>query len=165
MSSTPSSNSSMSDRTNTHDEYVRSDTRCPLPRRQRLEQGTVIPPCTISDMKHSQPLRPLKVFTLSRHDPHVIAASQAGTSAHTRPRALSSPFTFTTTQMACHTRWPNADKYPDDKAEHDTLSAEEVLDLYESNYDLGLKIQARPCLLYTSPSPRDRTRSRMPSSA
>ena len=26
-------------------------------------------------------------------------------------------------------------------------------------------IQARPCLLYTSPSPRDRTRSRMPSSA
>ena len=24
---------------------------------------------------------------------------------------------------------------------------------------------ARPCLLYTSPSPRDRTRSRMPSSA
>ena len=25
--------------------------------------------------------------------------------------------------------------------------------------------QARPCLLYTSPSPRDRTRSRMPSSA
>jgi len=25
--------------------------------------------------------------------------------------------------------------------------------------------QASPCLLYTSPSPRDRTRSRMPSSA
>ena len=25
--------------------------------------------------------------------------------------------------------------------------------------------QATPCLLYTSPSPRDRTRSRMPSSA
>ena len=25
--------------------------------------------------------------------------------------------------------------------------------------------RARPCLLYTSPSPRDRTRSRMPSSA
>ena len=97
-------------------------------------------------MKHSQPLRPLKVFTLSRHDPHVIAASQAGTSAHTRPRALSSPFTIdtiTTTQLACHSRWPNADKYPDDKAEHDTLSAEEVLDLYESNYDLRLNIQDR----------------------
>ena len=26
-------------------------------------------------------------------------------------------------------------------------------------------IQCTPCLLYTSPSPRDRTRSRMPSSA
>ena len=26
-------------------------------------------------------------------------------------------------------------------------------------------VGARPCLLYTSPSPRDRTRSRMPSSA
>ena len=26
-------------------------------------------------------------------------------------------------------------------------------------------VQANPCLLYTSPSPRDRTRSRMPSSA
>ena len=26
-------------------------------------------------------------------------------------------------------------------------------------------MQHRPCLLYTSPSPRDRTRSRMPSSA
>ena len=43
----------MPDRTNTHDEYVRSDTRCPLPRRQRLEQGSRIPPCTISDMKQS----------------------------------------------------------------------------------------------------------------
>ena len=28
-----------------------------------------------------------------------------------------------------------------------------------------LPAQAAPCLLYTSPSPRDRTRSRMPSSA
>ena len=27
------------------------------------------------------------------------------------------------------------------------------------------KLQSYPCLLYTSPSPRDRTRSRMPSSA
>ena len=33
--------------------------------------------------------------------------------------------------------------------------------LYASAFDRGLK----PCLLYTSPSPRDRTRSRMPSSA
>ena len=29
----------------------------------------------------------------------------------------------------------------------------------------GLALQQFPCLLYTSPSPRDRTRSRMPSSA
>ena len=33
-------------------------------------------------------------------------------------------------------------------------------------YNLQLKDTLyRPCLLYTSPSPRDRTRSRMPSSA
>ena len=31
--------------------------------------------------------------------------------------------------------------------------------------DLGLPVTAQDCLLYTSPSPRDRTRSRMPSSA
>ena len=31
--------------------------------------------------------------------------------------------------------------------------------------DAGVKILFTPCLLYTSPSPRDRTRSRMPSSA
>ena len=30
---------------------------------------------------------------------------------------------------------------------------------------LGLNPQVLTCLLYTSPSPRDRTRSRMPSSA
>ena len=29
----------------------------------------------------------------------------------------------------------------------------------------GLKVRLTSCLLYTSPSPRDRTRSRMPSSA
>ena len=29
----------------------------------------------------------------------------------------------------------------------------------------GLNIFVKSCLLYTSPSPRDRTRSRMPSSA
>ena len=29
----------------------------------------------------------------------------------------------------------------------------------------GIDLQVYPCLLYTSPSPRDRTRSRMPSSA
>ena len=34
--------------------------------------------------------------------------------------------------------------------------------LYESGID---NVVCRHCLLYTSPSPRDRTRSRMPSSA
>ena len=41
---------------------------------------------------------------------------------------------------------------------------------YRSGYDRGImpedcRDQLRSCLLYTSPSPRDRTRSRMPSSA
>ena len=31
--------------------------------------------------------------------------------------------------------------------------------------DLDGAVEGKPCLLYTSPSPRDRTRSRMPSSA
>ena len=46
------------------------------------------------------------------------------------------------------------------------------LGLYDQYYtkdkllkDLELKLIALNCLLYTSPSPRDRTRSRMPSSA
>ena len=35
----------------------------------------------------------------------------------------------------------------------------------DSAISLSTKILAKTCLLYTSPSPRDRTRSRMPSSA
>ena len=31
--------------------------------------------------------------------------------------------------------------------------------------ELGVSYEVKVCLLYTSPSPRDRTRSRMPSSA
>ena len=38
-------------------------------------------------------------------------------------------------------------------------------DLYFAPDDLYRKVQPYACLLYTSPSPRDRTRSRMPSSA
>ena len=37
--------------------------------------------------------------------------------------------------------------------------------LFENYRDRGLQVLGFPCLLYTSPSPRDRTRSRMPSSA
>ena len=36
---------------------------------------------------------------------------------------------------------------------------------YEESVDVAFKNAAKVCLLYTSPSPRDRTRSRMPSSA
>ena len=36
---------------------------------------------------------------------------------------------------------------------------------YDSENDVFYRPQPYPCLLYTSPSPRDRTRSRMPSSA
>ena len=38
-----------------------------------------------------------------------------------------------------------------------------VNELHKKYYDKGLRVHG--CLLYTSPSPRDRTRSRMPSSA
>jgi len=36
---------------------------------------------------------------------------------------------------------------------------------FSEEEDLQVKIDRDTCLLYTSPSPRDRTRSRMPSSA
>ena len=45
---------------------------------------------------------------------------------------------------------------------------EEVRDMAEERFDLGgggTSYGQIGCLLYTSPSPRDRTRSRMPSSA
>ena len=48
--------------------------------------------------------------------------------------------------------------------------ADAATDIETSSRNIGtqledLKNQLKPCLLYTSPSPRDRTRSRMPSSA
>ena len=48
--------------------------------------------------------------------------------------------------------------YKDQMPSHEGLSAGMTID--ESNV-----AQFKDCLLYTSPSPRDRTRSRMPSSA
>ena len=44
---------------------------------------------------------------------------------------------------------------------------ERVMDSYDQEKERGITIFAKHtcCLLYTSPSPRDRTRSRMPSSA
>ena len=50
-------------------------------------------------------------------------------------------------------------------------SSVEIQQAFEDNLDLLARpgdqvvVIRKPCLLYTSPSPRDRTRSRMPSSA
>ena len=45
------------------------------------------------------------------------------------------------------------------------MDVKENLDKIESKYKIVLEALFFDCLLYTSPSPRDRTRSRMPSSA
>ena len=49
----------------------------------------------------------------------------------------------------------------------ETPDREEVLlnMVYEKAFTIGWDAHINPCLLYTSPSPRDRVRSRMPSSA
>ena len=46
-----------------------------------------------------------------------------------------------------------------------SLIGDRDLELANDYALLGQEMQGRNCLLYTSPSPRDRTRSRMPSSA
>ena len=62
----------------------------------------------------------------------------------------------------------------DGKVVHDIAMAQKAVDIFDHYYDKykkGFKWlkqsngTQKPCLLYTSPSPRDRTRSRMPSSA
>ena len=45
-----------------------------------------------------------------------------------------------------------------------TEKATRGLDLNQYTFEVDHRA-TKPCLLYTSPSPRDRTRSRMPSSA
>ena len=47
----------------------------------------------------------------------------------------------------------------------DPTKLEEILNNIPGVVDNGIFASNKPCLLYTSPSPRDRTRSRMPSSA
>ena len=48
----------------------------------------------------------------------------------------------------------------------DLFSLNNDTELFQNEKGIIIKIdRARDCLLYTSPSPRDRTRSRMPSSA
>ena len=48
---------------------------------------------------------------------------------------------------------------------NEPILSEEVRALYKKQHPKGLEGRIYYCLLYTSPSPRDRTRSRMPSSA
>ena len=51
--------------------------------------------------------------------------------------------------------------YEEDKElKYDIIRAAAQVDVFDAYYD-----KYKNCLLYTSPSPRDRTRSRMPSSA
>ena len=59
-----------------------------------------------------------------------------------------------------------------DDTEEPVADVEGCMDANASNYNADATVQALDqygnlvcCLLYTSPSPRDRTRSRMPSSA
>ena len=46
------------------------------------------------------------------------------------------------------------------KMSHKTVSLKKTIDFYQGDF-----LSTRNCLLYTSPSPRDRQKSRMPSSA
>ena len=45
------------------------------------------------------------------------------------------------------------------------IGASDMVKLSDGNWALACETEMDDCLLYTSPSPRDRTRSRMPSSA
>ena len=70
--------------------------------------------------------------------------------------------------------WSAADDFPTDTEERLTVTffdrnGEITLASFETDFRTGTNasesLQITVCLLYTSPSPRDRTRSRMPSSA
>ena len=51
------------------------------------------------------------------------------------------------------------------KANKDKLNTQEAYERIDATIDLQNYIEYMACLLYTSPSPRDRQKSRMPSSA
>ena len=53
-----------------------------------------------------------------------------------------------------------ADTYPED-----VLNIQKAVETFARRYNADILDIDEVCLLYTSPSPRDRTRSRMPSSA
>ena len=54
-----------------------------------------------------------------------------------------------------------AERHAEEQKVYETKVAERA----KKEQDTGKKARGKSCLLYTSPSPRDRTRSRMPSSA
>ena len=60
-------------------------------------------------------------------------------------------------------RWHCTDEWYNYKDINPNINV--LLNLDETSYEGGTNGDKHPCLLYTSPSPRDRTRSRMPSSA
>ena len=95
--------------------------------------------------------------------PHLDSLAQDGTLFH---RAYCPNPTCTPTRASIitgkypsqHGAWSLGTKLSED--EH-TVGE----NFSDAGYQTALVGKAHPCLLYTSPSPRDRTRSRMPSSA
>ena len=52
-----------------------------------------------------------------------------------------------------------------DKIANNSIGSDEILDNTITNADISPQASISTCLLYTSPSPRDKSSSRMPSSA
>ena len=79
----------------------------------------------------------------------------------------SSVVMFATTQSSIGQQFFEETNSGDILSYGETEDAERLLQLLNSNLVRGKIIKSHnlACLLYTSPSPRDRTRSRMPSSA
>ena len=84
--------------------------------------------------------------------------------ARTKRNAPSSAPSQAIWWAALYTRLSREDG---DKPESDSIANQRALleDFAARHPDLQVIGQYSDCLLYTSPSPRDRTRSRMPSSA
>ena len=81
----------------------------------------------------------------------------------TRRQALTATAALTAASAAACSQGANQTAQPDNQSTKKPL----VLDYKNPiwNRDALARIHGNTCLLYTSPSPRDRTRSRMPSSA
>ena len=78
------------------------------------------------------------------------------------PSALPLPWPTAGLKVATVCGFPSGKHTPAIKAAEAAESVARGADEVDMVIDLGL---LKDCLLYTSPSPRDRTRSRMPSSA